>query len=141
MVAVVRGDWRLLEVPGIGPQTATALVATVDSGSAFEQGRDVVACLGLTPRESSTGGKQCLGHIGKRGNKYLPTLLVHCARAGLETLSMREDRLRAWLRRQQENKERSVAIAVLAARLARIAWALLHKGERFEPQPELTSAA
>ena len=132
---------RLLEVPGIGPQTATALVATIDSGSAFEQGRDFAAWLGLTPRESSTGGKQRLGRISKRGNKYLRTLLVHCARAGLETLSKREDRLGAWLRRQLEKKERSVVIVALAARLARIAWALLHKGERFSPQPEAAPAA
>ena len=89
---------RLLEVPGIGPQTATALVATLDSGSAFEKGRDFAAWLGLTPRESSTGGKQRLGRISKRGNKYLCTLLVHCARSSLNTLSKRRDRLGAWLR-------------------------------------------
>ena len=128
-------------MPGIGPQTATSLVATIDSGSAFEQGRDFAAWLGLTPRENSTGGKHRLGRISKRGNKYLRTLLVHCARTGLETLSKREDRLGAWLRRQLENKERSVVIVALAARLARIAWALLHKGERFRPQPEAAPAA
>ena len=62
--------------------------------------------------------RQRLGRISKRGNKYLPTLLVHCARAGLETLSKREDRLGAWLRRQLENKERSVVIVALAGRQA-----------------------
>ena len=132
---------RLLGVPGIGPQTASALVATIDGGSAFEQGRDFAAWLGLTPRENSTGGKQRLGRISKRGNKYLRTLLVHCADAGLETLSKHEDRLVAWLRRQLEDKERSVVIVALAARLARISWALLHKGERFRPQPEAAPAA
>ena len=131
---------RLLEVPGIGPQTATALVATIDSGNAFEKGRDFAAWLGLTPRESSTGGRQRLGRISKRGNKYLRTLLVHCARSSLNTLSKRQDRPGAWLRRQLENKERNVVIVALAARLARIAWALLNKGERFAPEPEVAPA-
>ena len=131
---------RLLEVPGIGPQTATALVATIDTGNAFEKGRDFAAWLGLTPRESSTGGRQRLGRISKRGNKYLRTLLVHCARSSLNTLSKRQDRLGAWLRRQLETKERSVVIVALAARLARIAWALLNKGERFAPEPEVEPA-
>ena len=84
--------------------------------------------------------RELLGHISKRGNKYLRTLLVHCARASLETLSKREDRLGAWLRRQLENKKRSVVIVALAARLARIAWALLHKRERFAPEPEAAPA-
>ena len=132
---------RLMEVPGIGPQTSTALVAAIDAGRAFEKGRDFAAWLGLTPRETSTGGKQRLGGISKRGNKYLRTLLVHGARSALETLSKRRDRLGAWLRRLLETKKRSVVIVALAARLARIAWALLHNGERFPPEPDAAPAA
>ena len=74
---------RLREVPGIGAQTATALVTAVGDGKAFEKGRDLAAWLGLTPREHSTGGQQRLGGISKRGNRYVRTLLVHCARSGL----------------------------------------------------------
>ena len=74
---------RLREVPGIGAQTATALVAAVGDGKAFEKGRDLAAWLGLTPREHSTGGQQRLGGISKRGNRYVRTLLVHCTRSGL----------------------------------------------------------
>ena len=106
---------RLMEVPGIGPQTSTALVAAIDAGRAFEKGRDFAAWLGLTPRETSTGGKQRLGGISKRGNKYLRTLLVHGARSALETLSKRRDRLGAlssWtsLRYRFDNWSDGVAI-------------------------------
>ena len=108
--------------------------------AAPSKGRDFAAWLGLTLRESSTGGKQRLGRISKRGNQYLRTLLVRRARSGLDTLSKRRDRLGAWLRRQLESKQQSVVIVALAARLARIAWALLHKGGRFAPEPEVAPA-
>ena len=84
---------RLTGIPGVGAQTATAVEAAIDDGKAFETGRDFAAWLGLTPRESSTGGKQRLGRISKQGNPYLRSLLVHCARSGLDTLSQRKDRL------------------------------------------------
>ena len=132
---------RLREVPGIGAQTATALVAAVGNAQAFETGRDMAAWLGLTPRENSTGGKQRLGGISKQGNRYVRTLRVHCARAGLETLAARQDRLGAWLRGMLERQQRCVVIVALAARLARIAWALLSKGERYSPRPAPAAAA
>jgi len=127
---------RLREVPGIGAQTATALVAAVGDGKAFETGRDLAAWLGLTPRESSTGGKQRLGAISKRGNRYVRTLLVHCARSGLERLAKRADGLGKWLRRMLATKDRRIVIVALAARLARIAWALLTSGQRFGVRSE-----
>lgn len=131
---------RLREVPGIGAQTATALVAAIGDGRAFENGRDLAAWLGLTPQENSTGGKQCLGRISKRGNRYVRTLLVHCARSGLERLAKRSDRLGQWLRRMLAEKKRSTVIVALAARLARIAWALLTSGQRFgQQQPQAAS--
>ena len=132
---------RLREVPGIGAQTATAIVAAIGDGRAFEKGRDLAAWLGLTPQEMSTGGKQRLGGISKRGNRYVRTLLVHCARAGLETLSKRSDGLGKWLRKMLETKDRRVVIVALAARLARIAWALLSRGERFGVRPQTAPAA
>ena len=85
-------------IPGIGPLTATALVAAIGNGQAFDSGRDFAAWLRLTPREDTTGGKQRLGGISKRGNKYLRTLLVHGARAGLPQLARRGDGLGRWLR-------------------------------------------
>ncbi len=125
---------RLMEIPGIGPQTATALVSAIGNGQALDRGRDVAAWLGLTPREEWTGGRQRLGGISKRGNGYLRTLLVHGARSSLETLSERPDALGAWLRRLLASKpERKVVIVALAARLARIAWALLSGEKRFQP--------
>ena len=132
---------RLREIPGVGAQTATAIVAAIGDGQAFERGRDVAAWLGLTPRENSTGGKQRLGGISKRGNRYLRTLLVHCARSGLETLSKRSDRLGTWLRRMLAEKDRRIVIVALAARLARIAWAILRSGQRFGAQPQPAQAA
>ncbi len=127
---------RLLEVPGIGPQTATALVAAVGNGKAFDRGRDLAAWLGLTPRERSSGGKQKIGPISKSGNRYIRTLLVHCARSSLDTLAKRADGLGAWLRRMLASKpERNVVVVALAARLARIAWALLSGEKRFQPEP------
>ena len=82
------------------------------------------------------GGRQRLGGISKRGNGYRRTLLVHCARLGLETLAQRSDGLGIWLRRLLKSKDRRVVIVALAARLARIAWALLTSGQRFTAQPK-----
>ena len=129
---------RLTGIPGVGAQTATAVVAAIDDGKAFETGRDCAAWLGLTPRESSTGGRKRLGRIRRQGNPCLHSLLVHCARSGLDTLSQRKDRLGAWLRRllerNQTKKGRKVAIVALAARLARIMLAMLGSGQPFRPE-------
>jgi transposase len=120
---------RLCEIPGIGPLNATALVAAVSNGAAFERGRDMAAWLGLVPREYSTGGKPRLLGISKRGNKYLRTLLIHGARAALPHLAARDDALGAWLRRLLARAHRNVVVVALANKLARFAWAVL-SGER-----------
>ena len=120
---------RLCEIPGIGAPNATALVAAVGNGTAFDKGRDLAAWLGLVPREYSTGGKQRLLGISKRGNKYLRTLLVHGARAALPHLAARDDALGIWLRGLIARVHRNVAVVALANKLARIAWAVL-AGER-----------
>lgn len=120
---------RLCEIPGIGALNATALVAAVGNGAAFDKGRDLAAWLGLVPREYSTGGKQRLLGISKRGNKYLRTLLVHGARAALPHLAARDDALGIWLRGLIARVHRNVAVVALANKLARIAWAVL-TGER-----------
>lgn len=120
---------RLCEIPGIGALNATALVAAVGNGAAFDKGRDMAAWLGLVPREYSTGGKQRLLGISKRGNKYLRTLLIHGARAALPYLAARDDALGSWLRSLLARVHRNVVVVALANKLARIAWAVL-AGER-----------
>lgn len=126
---------RLCDIPGIGPMTATALIAAVGNGVAFDRGRDLAAWLGLTPREYSTGGKQRLGGISKRGNKYLRTLLVHGARAALPHLAERPDRLGVWLRKLLARAHRNVVVVALAGKLARIAWAVLTGERSYQAQP------
>jgi transposase len=121
---------RLCEIPGIGALSATALVAAVGDASAFTKGRDLAAWLGLTPREYSTGGKQRLLGISKRGNKYLRTLLIHGARAALPHLAQRSDALGQWLRSLLARAHRNVVIVALANKLARMAWAVL-KGQSY----------
>lgn len=123
---------RLCEIPGIGALNATALVAAVGNGAVFDRGRDMAAWLGLVPREYSTGGKQHLLGISKRGNKYLRTLLIHGARAALPHLAARDDALGSWLRTLLARVHRNVAVVALANKLARIAWAVLIGNRRYE---------
>ena len=126
---------RLCEIPGIGVLNATALVAAVGNASAFTRGRDLAAWLGLTPREYSTGGRQRLLGISKRGNKYLRTLLIHGARAALPHLAERSDALGRWLRTLLARAHRNVVVVALANKLARMAWAVL-SGDNFRrPEP------
>ncbi|OOE36085.1 IS110 family transposase, partial [Salinivibrio kushneri] len=117
---------RILNVRGIGPQTATAIIATIGKGEQFDSGRDFAAWLGLVPKQYSTGGKPRLGRISKRGDKYLRTLLVHGARAVITNLGDKQDRLSVWGRNVLERRGMNRAIVALAAKNARIVWALLH---------------
>ena len=123
---------RLCEIPGIGALNATALVAAVGNGTAFDSGRDMAAWLGLVPRQHSTGGKQRLLGISKRGNKYLRTLLIHGARAALPHLSARTDVFGSWLRGLLARVHRNIAVVALANKLARIAWAVLTGTRRYQ---------
>jgi transposase len=122
------GDARSVKVaalPGIGPLTATALVAAVNDGKQFQNGRQMAANLGLTPREHSSGGKQRLLGITKRGNTYLRTLLIHGARTVLRHATGKTDRLSRWALAIQARRGANVAAVALANKLARIAWAVL----------------
>ena len=123
---------RLCEIPGLGPLNATALVAAVGNGAAFDRGRDMAAWLGVVPRQHSTGGKQRLLGISKRGNKYLRTLLIHGARAVLPHLAGRSDALGSWLRGLLARAHRNVVVVALANKLARMAWAVLTGAKRYE---------
>ena len=120
---------RLTSVPGIGPLTASALVAAIGEGNAFRRGRDLSAWLGLVPRQSSTGGRTRLLGISKRGNVYLRKLFIHGARALLRAA---RTPLRAWLERLLERMHANKAVAAMANRLARIAWAVLSSGKAFD---------
>src|SRR6266853_3597546 len=112
---------------GIGPITASALVATVGNGRDFKNGRQFAAWLGLVPRQYSTGGKTRLGHITKRGDPYLRTLLVMGARAVLQGALRLNDPLSRWALALQQRRGYHRACIAIAAKNARIAWALLAK--------------
>jgi transposase len=124
---------RLLTVPGVGPLVATAMVAAIADGSAFRRARDFAAWLGLVPKQSSTGGKARLGGITKRGNTYLRRLLIHGARSF--RLNGRRDghRLGAWVSGLERRVHTNVATVALANKLARVAWAVLARGEPYRP--------
>lgn len=125
---------RLTSIPGIGILGATALVAAVGDGEAFRRARDVPAWLGLVPKQMTIGGKPRLLSITKRGNTYLRMLLIHGARAALPSLSKQATPLGAWLRGLLSRAHRNVVIVELAAKLARVAWAALQRGVRFQPE-------
>jgi len=119
---------RLLDVPGVGPLVATALVAAVGNGSAFARGRDFAAWLGLVPRQSSTGGKPRLLGISKRGNPYLRRLFLHGARSVISHANRDTHPLAPWIKSLASRAHRNVLIVALANKLARAAWAVLATG-------------
>jgi len=131
---------RLVSIPGVGPMTATALRAAVDDGSAFTRARDLPAWLGLVPRQHTTGGKPRLLGISKRGNAYLRQLFIHGARAAPASMSKADDATGRWLRGLLARAHHNVVVVALAAKLARIAWAMLRKATGFERRLETVAA-
>lgn len=111
---------RLRQVEGVGPMTATAIVATVGEGQAFQHGRQFAAWLGLVPKQHSTDGKTVLGRITTQGNVYLRTLLIHGARAVLQTSANRSDRKSRWVEAVRQRRGNNIAAVALAAKPARI---------------------
>jgi len=139
---------RLMAIPGVGPLTATAVVASIGNGTSFDKGRSFATWLGLVPGQYSTGGKQKLLGISKRGNGYLRRLLVHGARAVVECRDKQgegaEDRfwqmdgtlspgLSAWLNQLAARARSNVVTIALANKMARVIWAVLSKGEAYRP--------
>ncbi|HKJ21591.1 MAG TPA: IS110 family transposase [Gammaproteobacteria bacterium] len=124
---------RLMQVPGVGPLTATAVVATVGDARVFRNGRQFAAWLGLVPHQRSTGGKARLGRITKRGDAYLRTLLVHGARSVL--CRPGEDRPRRWAQALVHRRGFNKAAVALAAKQARVLWALLAHPDDYQPAP------
>ncbi len=125
---------RLTSIPGIGALNATALVAAVGNAETFARGRNLAAWLGLVPRQATTGGKPRLLGITKRGSKYLRKMLIQGARAALPTLSRSNTRLGRWLRNLLARAHSNTIVVALAAKMARIVWALLRYGTTFEPR-------
>ena len=118
---------RLMELSGIGPITASALLADVADARVFRNGRQLSAYLGLVPRQFSTGGKPRLGSITKRGDRYLRQLLVHGARSVIRHLGDKQDRISCWLRELIARRGINKATVALANKQARWAWAVMVK--------------
>ena len=132
---------RLMQIEAIGPQTATALVASMGDPHVFKNGRGYAASLGITPRQHSSGGKDRLGQITRQGDRYLRTLLVHGARAYLRVVDKKTDAKSAWARRLKERRHVNVVAVALAAKHARIAWAILAHGTEYRPVGSAEAAA
>jgi transposase len=123
---------RLEAVPGIGPLSATALVASIGDAKAFKNGRQLAAWMGLVPRQNSSGGHTRLLSISKRGDTYLRTLLIHGARSVLRQHARRAKHADDWLTRLAARRHPNVAAVALANKNARIVWALLAHGRRYQ---------
>jgi transposase len=128
---------RLLTIPGIGPITASSLLAMAGDARAFKCGRDFAAFLGLVPRQHSTGGRANLLGISKRGNKQMRSLLVQGARAVMRYADRRTDALGRWLQALLLRRHSNVVACALANKLARIVWAILAKGGQYRAQPAI----
>lgn len=128
---------RLMELPGIGPTTASALLASLGCGHDFANGRQVAAWIGLTPGQHSSGGKARLGKITKAGDPYLRRLLVLGAKSILASLGTKQDRFSRWARSLVERRGHLRAAVAIAAKNARLAWAALKYGEDFRLSPEV----
>jgi transposase len=120
---------RIMQISGIGPITATAIIASVGDASTFENGRQFAAWLGLTPRQRSSGGKHRLGRISKRGDVYLRTLMIHGSRSALLQSAKRQDAKSRWAEALKIRRNHNIAAVALAAKNARIIWAMLSRDE------------
>ena len=122
---------RLDELPGVGPALATALVASVADPKAFRSGRDFSAWVGLVPKQSSSGGKQKLGSISKQGDRYLRSLFTAGALAVIRYAKIHGTKHRPWLTALLARRPTKVAAIALANKIARMAWAMMARGERY----------
>ena len=129
---------RLMEVPGVGPVLASAMVAAVPDPAAFKSGRDLAAWIGLVPRQNSSGGKEKLGGITKQGDRYLRQLLVAGALAVIR-YAHRHGTKRPWLVHLLARRSPKIAAVALANKMARMIWAMMMTGERYR-EPVVAAA-
>ena len=137
IVASVRSDpvaRRLMTIPGVGPITASAMVAMVGDPSRFRNGRHFAAWLGLVPKQNGTGGKMRLGRISKMGDRYLRKLLVLGATSGLGRARAGRDPMARWTRRLKERRAPRLVSVALANKMARIVWAVMAHDEVYRPE-------
>ena len=127
---------RFLEVPGVGPLTATIVAADIgDTGKGYESSRGYAASLGVVPKQHSSGDKQVYLGISKRGNRYIRTLLIHGARAVLKNCTKKTDKLSLWLQALVDRRSFNKAAVALANKNARILWAMASKNKAYEALP------
>ncbi len=129
---------KLADIPGLGPITASAIVATVGDAREFENGRQLAAWMGLVPRQHASGGKQNLLGISKRGDTYLRTLMIHGARAVVRFAENKAEP-QSWLRQLMARRNKNVTAVALANKNARIVWALLANDRTFRPDYTATA--
>ena len=130
---------RLDAIPGVGPALATALVASVANPKAFRSGRDFSAWIGLVPKQNSSGGKDRLGSISKRGDRYLRSLFTAGALAVIRYAKIHGTKQRPWLTSLLARRPTKVAAIALANKIARMAWAMMAKGERYKEPAALAA--
>jgi transposase len=132
---------KLLELRGVGPTTATALLAALGDGRQFRRGRCASAWVGIVPGQHSSGGKERLLGISKRGDPYLRTLLIHGARSVVNSCKDKTDPLSVWVQELCRRRNKNIAAVALANKTMRLAWVILSQDTRYDPNHKRTKAA